>query len=444
MCDEGNEDEMNKFKPALASVAVLAMIASLGACGESNSGGSTSADGKITIKVQTFNNPGFGKPTAERAGADLWTKYEKEHPNVKIEETVAASSDDARAAFNTAISTGSNAYDVYLAEVDWMPSLMAMPDQFVDLTDYVKDNDWVGWKRESATVDGKLIGAGTDIGPEAICYRADLLEKAGFPSDRESVAKWLGGENATWDTYFKAGKEYTEKTGLPWYDSMASNWQSMINQVEESYVTKDGEIIATSNDKIKEMYDELTATSDMSAHLTQWSDDWNAAFKADDGFATIQCPTWLLTNIKGNTGEDFKGWDIADVFPGGGGNWGGSYLVVPESSPVKDEAAKLVAWLTAKDQQVALFTSANNYPSSVSAQESSDVSSKTDPYLSDAPVGQIFANRAKAYDIVPYKGSQYFDIQTKMVDALNRVDATQEQTPAESYNQWVSDVKALS
>lgn len=173
-----------------------------------------------------------------------------------------------------------------------------MPDKFVDLSSYTKDNDWVAWKSESATVDGKLIGAGTDIGPEGICYRADLLEKAGFPSDRESVAEWLGGDDATWDSFFKAGKEYTEKTGLPWYDSMASNWQSMINQVEESYVFKDDKIIAADNAKIKDLYDQLTATKDMSAHLTQWSDDWNAAFKSDTGFATIQCPAWLINNIK--------------------------------------------------------------------------------------------------------------------------------------------------
>lgn len=433
---------MNKVRPVVASVTVLAMLASVSACGETNSS-SGDADGKVTIKIQNFDT-GFGAPSGKNKGADLWNEYMKEHPNVKIEETRAASSDDARAAFNTAISTGSNAYDIYLAEVDWMPSILAMPDKFVDLAPYTKDNDWVSWKKESAEVNGKLVGAGTDSGPEAMCYRADLLEKAGFPSDRESVAKWLGGDNATWDDYFKAGKEYTEKTGLPWYDSMASTWQGMINQIEESYISKSGDIIATSNNKIKNIYNELTGTADLSAHLTQWSDDWNAAFNADDGFATIQCPTWMLNTIRGNSGEEFKGWDIADVFPGGGGNWGGSYFVVPESSQVKDEAAKLVAWVTAKQQQIDLFTEADHYPSSVSAQENPSVYDKTDEWFNNAPIGQIFANRAKAYDIVPYKGNQYFDIQTKMVDALNRVDATQEQTSAESWTQWVSDVKALS
>ena len=36
--------------------------------------------------------------------------------------------------------------------------------------------------------DGKLIGYGTDIGPEAICYRADLFKKAGLPTDRVLVS----------------------------------------------------------------------------------------------------------------------------------------------------------------------------------------------------------------------------------------------------------------
>ncbi|NEG69882.1 extracellular solute-binding protein [Bifidobacterium sp. BRDM6] len=418
------------------------MLLGTAACGSGSTG---SSGGTVTLKIQTFNNPGYGAPTSERPGADLWSKYEAANPGVKVEETAAASSDDARAAFNTAISTGSNAYDVYVVEVDWMPSLMAMPDKFVDLSSYISsDNDWVSWKTENATVNGKLIGAGTDIGPEAVCYRGDLLEKAGYDADPEAVAKWLGGDSATWDSFFAAGREYTAKTGLPWYDSMASNWQSMINQVEESFVSKDGEVIATTNTKIKEMYDQLTSTKDLSAHLSQWSDDWNAAFKADDGFATIQCPPWLINNMKGNTGEDFSGWRIADVFPGGGGNWGGSYLVVPESSPNKEAAAKLAAWLTASAQQVAVFTTANNYPSSVSAQSSSEVSGKTDSYLGGAKVGEIFANRAQAYDIVPYKGSQYFDIETKLTDALNRVDVTQEQTAEQSWNQWLEDVKALS
>ncbi|MCI1224796.1 ABC transporter substrate-binding protein [Bifidobacterium sp.] len=435
---------MKRSTRILASVTAIAALASMAACGSSNSQNGAKSGGKTVIKIQTFNNFGYGKPSNERPGADLWTKYEKEHPNIKIEETVASGSDDARSAFNTAISSGSNAYDIYAADIAWMPSITAMPDKFMDLKDYLKNNDWLDWKTQGATTaNGEVIGAGNDIGPTAVCYRSDLFAKAGLPTDRDEVAKLLGGDSATWDTYFQVGKQYTEKTGLPWYDAMGGIWGAMKTQIEEAYVKKDGTVIATDS-KIKSLYDQLTATTDMSAHLNQWSDDWNANFKSDKGFATIMCPAWLVNNIKGNSGSDFKGWDIADVTPGGGSNQGGSWLVVPKTSKVQDEAAKLVAWLTAPEQQVATFKAASNYPSSPKAMADPAVADKTDTFLNNAPTGKIFADRAKAVTVVPYTGAQYYDIDSKMGDALGRVDVTQEQSAAQSWNQYVNDVKALS
>lgn len=436
---------MQKANKVLAAFVAMAAMTSVAACGSSNSSdGSTTSGGKTVIKIQTFNNFGYGKASNERPGADLWTEYEKENPNVKIEETVAASSDDARSAFNTAISSGSNAYDIYAADIAWMPSIQAMPDKFIDLKDYIKNNDWLDWKTQGGTTDdGKIIGAGNDIGPTAVCYRSDLFAKAGLPTDRDEVAKLLGGDSASWDTYFKVGEDYTKKTGLPWYDAMGGIWGAMKTQIEYAYVKKDGSIIAT-GDQIKKPYDQLTATTDMSAHLSQWSDDWNAKFKADDGFATIMCPAWLVNNIKGNSGSDFKGWDIADVTPGGGSNQGGSWLVVPQTSKVEKEAAKLVAWLTAPKQQIATFKAASNYPSSPKAMKDAAVADKTDTFLNNAPTGKIFADRAQAVKVVPFTGAQYYDIDSKLGDALGRVDVTKEQTPEQAWKQYVEDVKALS
>lgn len=433
------------IKTFLAAGLALATMAGLTACGSnSNSGAATTSNGKTIIKIQTFNNFGYGKPSNERPGANLWAQYEKEHPNVKIEETVASGSDDARSAFNTAISSGANAYDIYAVDIAWMPSILSMPNKFMDLGKYLKKNDWLDWKVQGAkTSDDRTIGAGNDIGPTAVCYRSDLFKKAGLPTDRAEVAKMLGGDSATWEQYFKVGRQYTQKTGLPWYDAMGGLWGVIKSQLKEAYVKKDGTIVATGS-TIKKDFDELTATTDMSAHLSQWSDDWNAQFKSDKGFATIMCPAWLVNNIKGNSGSDFKGWDVADVTPGGGSNQGGSWLVVPETSKVKDEAAKLVAWLTAPKQQVATFKAASNYPSSPTAMKDPAVTNKIDSFLNNAPTGKIFANRAKAVKIVPYTGAQYFDIDSKFGDALNRVDVSKEQKPEQAWKQYVADVKALS
>lgn len=428
------------FKAIAATFVVLGLV-SMGGCG--GSADAAKQNGKTVIKIQTFNNFGYGKSTSEKPGANLWAQYEKEHPNIKVEETVAASSDDARSTFNTAISSNSGAYDIYAADIAWMPSITAMPNKFIDLSSYIKNNDWMDWKVQGGkAADGKTIGAGNDIGPTAVCYRSDLFAKAGMPTDREQVKDLLGGDSATWDQYFKVGAEYHQKTGKPWYDAMGGIWGAMKTQIKESYVKQDGTIIAT-NSTIKNLYDQLTATTEMSAHLSQWSDDWNSQFKSDNGFATIMCPAWLLNNIKGNSG-DFKGWDIADVTPGGGSNQGGSWLVVPETSKVKDEAAKLVAWLTAPEQQVSTFKAASNFPSSPTAQKNPAVSGKLDPSMNNAPVGKIFTDRAKAVKIVPYTGSQYYDIDAKLGDALGRVDVTKEQNPDASWKRFEQDVKALS
>lgn len=434
-----------RTKKIIAFLGSMVMLAGVSACGTNDPTASTTSDGKTIIKIQTFNNYGYGKSTAERPGANLWAEYEKQNPNVKIEETVASSSDEARTAFNTAISSGSNAYDIYGVDISWMPSIRAMADKFTDLSSYTKNNSWPDWVRQGGeSTDGKLIGAGTDIGPTALCYRSDLFEKAGLPTDREQVKELFGGDDATWDKFFEIGQSYTEKTGKPFIDSLSDISYVMKAQMEEVYVSKDDKVIAADTD-MKNMYDMLAKNVNISAGLSTWSDDWNAAFKAGDGFAVLTCPAWELNNVKGNSGEDFTGWDVADVTPGGAGaNQGESWLVVPESSPVKGEAAKLVAWLTAPEQQAKVFAAASNFPSSADAQKLDKVSGKLDEYFNNAPVGEIFANRAAAIKHVPYMNGQYYDIDTKFADALNRLDVTKEQSASQSWKQYEDDVKALS
>ena len=55
------------------------------------------------------------------------------------------------------------------------------------------------------------------------------------------------------------------------------------------------------------------------------------------------CPGWMLGVISGNA-PDITGWDIADAFPGGGGNWAVPYLTVPANGAnVEAAGARCVA-----------------------------------------------------------------------------------------------------
>ncbi|MEO6142351.1 MAG: ABC transporter substrate-binding protein [Dermatophilaceae bacterium] len=422
-----------------AGVTGMALI--LSACGSSTGSGTAAKTAasteKITLTVATFNEFGY---------EGLLAEYTKLHPNITVTQKKAATSNEARDNMNTRLAAGSGLSDVEGIEVDWLPELMQYPTKFVDLKDTSVDGRWLDWKVAQATTkDGVLIGYGTDIGPEGVCYRSDLFKKAGLPTDRAEVATLLGGANATWDSYFAAGKKF-KATGskTPWMDSAGATYQGMINQVKNAYETDDGTIVAATNPEVRKIYDMVlgaSTTDGLSAHLAQWGPDWTASFQKD-GFATQLCPGWMLGVIEGNA-KGVKGWDIADVFPGGGGNWGGSFLTVPAQGKHPAEAKALASWLTAPEQQIKAFVAKGTFPSQAQALTSKDLLSVTKPFFNNAPTGTILANRAKAVTVAPFKGKNYFAINDAMQQALTRVDVDKTDNPASSWAKFLTAVKAL-
>ena len=178
----------------------------------------------------------------------------------------------------------------------------------------------------------------------------------------------------------------------------------MINQVEAAYEDPDGgDIIATENGEVEDLYNQvLDASATQSAHLGQWSDDWFAGL-SNGAYATMLCPGWMLGVISGNA-EGVTGWDVANVFPNGGGNWGGSYLTVPANGANVEEAQKLADWLTAPEQQIKAFVNAGTFPSQNEAYTDEALTGYVNEYFNDAPVGQIFTDRAKAVTVATVQG----------------------------------------
>jgi len=428
---------------AAAGVAALA----LAACSPSSSptteptGGSTTTTGggeQITLTVATFNEFGYD---------DLLAEYNTLNPNVKAVEKKAATSDEARENFMTKLAAGSGLSDIEGVEVDWLPEIMQSSDLLADLTDPALEGRWLDWKAAQATTgDGKLVGYGTDIGPEAVCYRADLFEAAGLPTDRAEVATLFG---STWEDYFAAGKQFVAKSDAAWYDSADAIFQGMVNQVANPFSSTEPEetlIPLDDNAPIRAIYDQLLAASvddGLSAGLQQWTPDWQNAFQnKDGGFATMLCPGWMLGVIEGNA-AGMEGWDIANQFPGGGGNWGGSFLTVPAQGKNVDEAKKLAAWLTAPEQQIKAFKLKGTFPSQVEALKSTEVTENTNKFFNDAPVGKILADRAAAVTVTPFKGPNYFAVDQAVQDGITRV-ATDKSTEREaSWKKAVEEVKSI-
>lgn len=416
----------------LATGALMALTLGLvtSGCGQ-GADDDASADGPVDLTIATFNEFGY---------EDLITEWNAANPDIQVEQKKVGTWDDAKDNLYTKLAAGSGLSDIEAIEGDAMPAMLAQSSAFVDLTDPALDGRWLDWKAAAATdADGQMIGYGTDAGPEGICYRADLFKKAGLPTDRADVAALMG----TWDDYFATGEDFVKAApDTAWYDSSGGTAQAMLNQVANPFESDDN-TIDVENPELEAVYATITGNVDkgLSTRLPQWSDDWAAAFQ-NDGFATMACPGWMLGVVSGNA-DGVKGWDFADVFPGGGGNWGGSFLTVPAQSEHPEQAQEFAAWITAPEQQAKAFAAIGAFPSQVDALDSPEVLEMSNEFFNNAPTGEILSHRAAAITVQPYKGPKYSDILQAFQAALLRVDDGSK-TADESWSTFLSDVTALS
>ncbi|MET9885397.1 extracellular solute-binding protein [Streptomyces sp. NPDC006430] len=403
----------------LGAVALAGVL--LAACGSGSGSGSgdassDAAGGPVTLTVDLFGAFGYQE-------AGLYAEYEQLHPHIKIKQTDTEDEQDYWKSLQTRLAGGGGLADVQGIEVGRIASVtQQQADKFADLNAYgaaaLKDGFAPAKWAAATTKDGKVLGLGTDVGPEAMCYRSDLLGAAGLPTDRtELEARW-----STWDGYLELGRQYKEKApaGSAWLDSVGSLNAVVVGQQKERYYDNSGALIYENSPAVKAAWEASVkaAGEGLSAKLDQWSPPWNQAFSSGS-FATMPCPAWMLGYIKGQAGEAGRGkWDVAKL-PGGAGNWGGSYLAVPRAARHKKEAYELIKWLTAPEQQTKVFRKQGNFPSATGA--IAQVADAKDPYFSDAPIGRIFGDAAQNSP-VQVLGVHDKDIADQINNALSEVE----------------------
>ncbi len=329
----------------------------------------------------------------------LLEQYMKENPNVEIKADIAGDEQTYYTALQTHLAAGNGLKDIQGIEIGRAKEITeTQADKFADFSKVAGTDHFLPWKQSQVTTkDGKVLGLGTDSGPMAVCYRKDYFEKAGLPTDREKVSKLWAGD---WNKYVEVGRTFKKDfkgDGVSYMDSASGLYNAMVYGYSEQYYDEQGELIYDKNPAVKEAWNLSAdaAEEGLSAKLRQFQPGWDPGL-ANGTFATATCPAWMLSHISEKAGEKNKGkWDVAKAPKGA--NWGGSFLGVMEASPVKEEAAKLVAWLTAPEQQAYIFEKLGNFPSSQAALEREDVKNITSEYFSGAPLGEIFG--AAAQDI---------------------------------------------
>ncbi|MFG3657344.1 extracellular solute-binding protein [Streptomyces sp. NPDC047706] len=379
---------------------VLAAIATLGAgllagCAddggdEGGSGSSGGGEGKTTITLGLFGTMGFKE-------AGLYDEYMKLHPDITIKENVTERNENYYPALVNHLTTDSGLMDIQAVEVGNIAEVaQTQGAKLLDLSKYGKESDYLEWKwKQAATPEGQTIGLGTDVGPMAICYRKDLFEKAGLPTDREEVGELWAGD---WEKFVDTGRDYQKNapSGTTFMDSPGGLIQAILSSETERFYDSSGEVVYKTNPAVKSAFDLTAAAAEdgLVGNQTQFQPAWDTTI-ANSKFAAMSCPPWMLGYIKGKSKPDAAGkWDVAAAPKSG--NWGGSFLAVPKSGKNAEEAAKLAAWLTAPEQQAKLFKVQGNFPSTPPAYEMDEVKSAKNDMTGDAPIGEIFAEAAKS------------------------------------------------
>lgn len=407
----------------IAAVGLMAAAVLAVATGCSASGGESG--GKISLTVDVFGNFGYSE-------AGLYKEFEKSHPNIKIKERgTGMELGDYDSQLTKWLAAGSGAGDVVSLEEGILIRFKAQPKNFVNLFEHGADKlqgNFLSWKwQQGLSSDGtQLIGLGTDVGSLAMCYRVDLFEKAGLPVDREKVGElW-----PTWEDYIKVGKKFqaAQKNGKSAFLDAATNTYNAIlmqqagQSTNQTYFDQNGEFVMGSNPAVKQAWDitlEMVEAG-LSANLRSFSDQWNTGFKSG-AFATIACPAWMLGYISDQAGDAGKGkWDVATV-PGGGGNWGGSFLAVPAQSKHPKEAAELAKFLTSPESHLKVFQALNNLPSSPQTLEDRKLLEFSNEYFNNAPVGEIFGAGAKELKPV-YLGPKNQAVRDEVENALRALE----------------------
>ncbi len=448
---------MPRSSPRRHGAALLAVVAigafALAGCGDSSSSSDAAAPADAgpcgttddtTLTVGLFGTFGFKE-------AGLWDAYHKVCPNITIKEDVVEQSADYWTRLKTRLASGSGLDDVQAIEIGFVADVVQNhADQFVNWNDVpnaaadkAQFYDWK-WQLASSSDGATTVGLGTDIGPEAICYRSDLLKQAGLPSDPATLAKKWG----TWDDFINFGKQYEASSSKPsgshFVDSAASVFSTAVYQGDEAYANADGTTDVENSDGVKNAWSYATqaAQDGITAGLEQFSPEWNKAFSSG-AFAALACPTWMMGYIQSQAGDSYAGkWNIAPVLPGGATNWGGSWLGVPDKAAHKAAAIALVEWLSAKDQQVTMWKDGGHFPSNSDSAAEPAVSGAKSEYFSNAPVGQIFGDISAKMQIPPI-GLYDTQIQHEFTTQLTNVE-TQGTSPDDAYQAALDAIEQVT
>ncbi|ADU30543.1 ABC transporter substrate-binding protein [Evansella cellulosilytica] len=426
-------------------IASLGLTASLVACGggDDDTGG-TNGDDDTTddstseqagpepdgddIVLTFWAWPGFGLE-------DLIAEYNENTDGVHI-ELQEGDYNDVHQNLITALAAGSGAPDITAIDEGYLDRMHENSQHFYNLYDFgIGDlrDEYLEFKWDQATnvEDDFMIGVPTDVGPMVMAYRMDLFEEAGLPTDPEEVAAQM----STWEEYIEAGHQLNDATGVKMFNTISDFYIAVREQGDIQYFDENFEYVGDQSEQNTRAWDLAVSATDLSMNINRHTPEWGAALAAGD-FATVFLPPWMLQNIK-NDAPDTEGlWNIT-FMPEGSGNFGGSFLALPQQGDHPEEAYDFITWVMSPENQLRIFQNSGPFPSTPSVYDDPSIQELQDEFFTNPELGQIYAEAAQQI-IAGIKGPHHGTVNELKQDALGTVeDGTDPETAWENVNEEV-------
>jgi multiple sugar transport system substrate-binding protein len=341
-----------------------------------------SAQAQTTTTLTVASFPSFD--LAVKAAIPL---YKKVHPEVEI-KLVSLAFPDHHNAMVTALAAGGNLPDVMGVELSYIGKFVESKG-LEDLGKPPYNGMALAPKFAKFTVPLAMSGSGTlaaipaDIGPGALFYRKDMLDKAGVTE--ADLTK-------SWESYIEAGKKVKASTGAYLLanavDIKDIYIRSGLKAGEGIYFSKKGEpLVNTPRFEKGFQLAKAARSAGIDAKINAWSNEWSEAFKRDK-VASQMMGAWLGGHLSNWLAPESKGnWRSAQLPAGAFASWGGSFYAIPQKAQNKAAAWEFIKFMTTnKEMQIEAFRKLDAFPALIEAQ--------SDPFV-DEPIPYFGGQKAR-------------------------------------------------
>lgn len=317
---------------------------------------------KITLTVAAY-------PAVDEIVKAALVEWQKRHPTVEV-KVVGREYADHHTAMTTALATATGLPDVMALEHGYLGRFSQSGGlEDLDKAPYLAASHAAklvpfALTQGQTTTHGQTAMP-TDIGPGAMFYRHDVLQKA-----RVSAADLT----QSWEGFIQGGQKIKTATGAHLVaharDVKDIVIRTGIPEGQGVYFDAQGQSVIESSERFKKAFAlaHTIRSQGLDAKINAWSNEWGESLKRGT-VATQMMGAWLGGHLQNWLAPQTAGlWRSGPLPERIAASWGGTFYAIPKNAKHKELAWDLIAHLTLnRAQQQMAFEKFNAFPALLQA-----------------------------------------------------------------------------